>query len=105
VACARCGKASWNYCGECCLPCLPPGVRAPAVRLPLRVEVLRGKEETAAKSTASMLAASSPHVRIWQLPAFPPIYPQPDALGVAGFAARHMLPPPGACAASALHAQ
>jgi hypothetical protein len=91
VACERCGKASWNYCGECCLPCLPPGVRAPAVRLPLRVEVLRGKEETAAKSTASMLAASSPDVRIWLLPAFPPIadarrvlllYPSPSSVPV-----------------------
>jgi hypothetical protein len=35
------------------------------------------------------------------LPAFPPLYPEPHALGVAGFAAWHLLPPPGACAASA----
>ena len=91
VACAGCGKGCFNYCGHCCLPCLPPGAPAPRVRLPLRVEVLRGKEETPSKSTASMLASSSPDVRIWQLPAFPPIadarrvlllYPSPASVPV-----------------------
>jgi hypothetical protein len=57
----------------------------------LRVEILRGKEESETKSTASMLAASSPDVRIWELPAFPPIgdprrvlllYPSPTSVPV-----------------------
>ena len=91
VTCEKCGKKSLNYCAACLLPCLPPGVPAPLVRLPLRVEVLRGKEESADKSTASMLAASSPDIRIWHLPDFPPIadarrvlllYPSPTSVPV-----------------------
>jgi hypothetical protein len=63
----------------------------PSVRLPLRVEILRGKEESDSKSTAAMVATSSPDVRIWKLPAFPPfadprrvalLYPSPQSVPV-----------------------
>ncbi len=68
VACPQCSRRCVFFCESCHIPL---GVSLPAVRLPLRVEVLRGKEETDARSTASALAALSPDVRIWRLPAFP----------------------------------
>jgi hypothetical protein len=95
--CPACGAKFSNYCGACCAPCLPPSRAAPVVRLPLRVEVLRGKEESNSKSTAAMVATCSPDVRIWRLPEFPSfadprrvalLYPSPQSVPVTSLEAR-----------------
>jgi hypothetical protein len=95
--CPSCAHKFSNYCGACCRPTLPPSRAPPVVRLPLRVEILRGKEETDSKSTAAMVATCSPDVRIWKLPAFPTfadprrvalLYPSPQSVPVTTLDAR-----------------
>ena len=94
VACPQCSRRCVFFCESCHIPL---GVSLPAVRLPLRVEILRGKEETDARSTASALASLSPDVRIWRLPAFPPnvnpsrtllLYPSPTSVPVSSIDVR-----------------
>ena len=60
--CAGCGKRRLLFCGECVLPVSGgPGVPPlPGVRLPLKLHVLRGKEERAGKSTATHAALLAP---------------------------------------------
>jgi hypothetical protein len=87
--CVSCGRKVKIFCADCSI--VVAGVTLPVVRIPLRIDVLRGKEEKADKSTASALAVLSPDVRIWKLPDFPVVadasrvlllYPSPTSVAV-----------------------
>jgi hypothetical protein len=78
LACGRCGRRHLHYCPDCMVPAVGPGVQLPSVRLPLRVHILRGKEERASKSTSTHAAVLAPQdVTVYYLPEFP-VYERPE---------------------------
>ena len=92
--CAKCGKKHHIYCGaDLCLT-LPPSHAAalPTVRLPLRLHVLRGKEDPN-KATGAHAMLLAPHdTEIYYLPELPEykdpsrvllLYPSPASTPVS----------------------
>ena len=75
--CPTCHKKRLLYCADCAVAVTSVNeatsvMSLPRVRLPLRLHILRGKEETPAKSTATHAAVLAPEdTTIYSLPDFP----------------------------------
>ena len=68
-ACPSCGKKKPLYCPDCLVP---TSAALPTVRLPLKLDILRGTDEKASKSTAGQAVVLAPSdARIFYLPAMP----------------------------------
>lgn len=78
-ACSVCGKRSHFYCAEHFTSTVPAGsAPLPVVRLPLRVDILRGADERAESSSAAHALVLAPgSCRIFYLPGEVPSYAQP----------------------------
>jgi hypothetical protein len=91
--CPSCGSNRAWYCGDCLVAVPGPGYTLPRLRLPLKVDVLRGSEENSAKSTAAHAAVLAPDdVKVHYLPSFPTysdpkrtllLYPSPTSVPVS----------------------
>lgn len=80
TSCSQCGKKKQWYCPECLLPCNVEGVQFPRIRMPLKLHVLRGREEKAvtSKATGNHAAVVAPDdTAIHHLPDFPS-FPDPS---------------------------
>lgn len=74
AACVKCRKNKQWFCPECLIPCMPEGLALPQIRLPLKLHVLRGREEKAvtSKATGTHAKILAPQdTTIYQLPDFP----------------------------------
>lgn len=87
--CPKCTKRSQWYCSTCFVPTIDESL-IPSVKLPIRVDVLRGREEKDSKSTAAHIAVMSKEdTTLWRLPDFPKykdpskvllLYPSPTSI-------------------------
>jgi hypothetical protein len=72
--CDKCGRRCQWYCPTCLVSVLPS---TPCVRLPVRLDILRGRDEIDTKSTSAHALALAPiDTRIYFLPNFP-VYTDP----------------------------
>lgn len=68
--CPRCNKRRHLYCPECFT--ITSSMHVPTVRLPLKVHILRGREEKASKSTSAHIMSLAPDdSSLYFLPEFP----------------------------------
>lgn len=74
IKCMKCSRTCNWYCPTCLVSVLPS---TPRVRLPIRLDILRGRDEIDSKSTSAHALALAPDdSRIFFLPSFP-VYTDP----------------------------
>lgn len=91
--CPKCSRKRFHYCGEDLVAALPPGsTPLPTVRLPLKLHVLRGKENPEKATGAHAVLLAPEDASIHYLPALPPyadpsrvllLYPSPTSTAVS----------------------